>query len=51
MFQVMKPVNMELNGIEWIRYEDCSLPEIVRKVPHIAFEVDDINEAIKGKKK
>ncbi len=38
-------------GIEWMRYEDdCKLPEIVKKLPHIAFEVDDIYEAIKGKK-
>lgn len=38
-------------GIEWMRYEDgCALPEIVKTVPHIAFEVDDIYEAIKGRK-
>jgi hypothetical protein len=38
-------------GIEWMRYEkDCPLPEIVKTIPHIAFEVEDINEAIKGKK-
>jgi hypothetical protein len=38
-------------GIEWMRYEkDCQLPEIVKTLPHIAFEVDDIYEAIKGKK-
>jgi len=38
-------------GIEWMRYEkDCELPEIVKTMPHIAFEVDDIYEAIKGKK-
>ncbi len=38
-------------GIEWMRYEkDCQLPEIVKTLPHIAFEVDDIQEAIKGKK-
>jgi hypothetical protein len=38
-------------GIEWMRYEsDCNLPEIVKTLPHIAFEVDDIYEAIKGKK-
>jgi hypothetical protein len=38
-------------GIEWMRYEsDCNLPEIVKTLPHIAFEVDDIFEAIKGKK-
>jgi hypothetical protein len=38
-------------GIEWMRYEeDCDLPEIVKTIPHIAFEVDDIAEAIKGRK-
>lgn len=38
-------------GIEWMRYEEgCPLPEIVKNVPHIAFEVDDIYEAIKGRK-
>lgn len=38
-------------GIEWMRYEDgCDLPEIVKNQPHVAFEVDDIYEAIKGKK-
>jgi len=38
-------------GIEWMRYEkECTLPEIVKTVPHIAFEVDDVYEAIKGKK-
>ncbi|MBI5475620.1 MAG: hypothetical protein HY964_02655 [Ignavibacteriales bacterium] len=38
-------------GIEWMRYEkDCDLPEIVKTLPHVAFEVDDIYEAIKGKK-
>ena len=37
-------------GIEWMRYEpDCPLPEIVKTLPHVAFEVDDIFEAIKGK--
>jgi len=38
-------------GIEWMRYEeDCQLPEIVKTMPHLAFEVDDVYEAIKGKK-
>ncbi len=38
-------------GIEWMRYEDdCPLPEIVKTIPHVAFEVDDIYEAIRGKK-
>jgi hypothetical protein len=38
-------------GIEWMRYEkDCPLPEIVKTMPHVAFEVEDIHEAIKGRK-
>jgi hypothetical protein len=37
-------------GIEWMRYEkDCTLPEIVKTIPHIAFEVDDVYQAIKDK--
>ena len=38
-------------GIEWMRYEpECPLPDLVKTVPHVAFEVDDIFEAIKGRK-
>jgi hypothetical protein len=38
-------------NIEWMRYEpECTLPEIVKTVPHVAFEVDDVVAAIKGKK-
>jgi alpha-acetolactate decarboxylase len=38
-------------GIEYMRYdEDCPLPEIVKTKPHIAFEVEDVYEYIKGKK-
>jgi hypothetical protein len=38
-------------GIEWIRYEpDAPYPEMVKKIPHIAFEVDNLEEAIKEKK-
>src|SRR5437016_9713700 len=37
-------------GIEWIRFEPhCHVPEIVRIVPHIAFAVDDLDEALKGR--
>ena len=37
-------------GIEWMRFEhDCPLPELVQMIPHIAFEVDDLTEAIQGK--
>lgn len=37
-------------GIEWIRFEkDSPVADIIKKVPHIAFEVDCLEEAIKGK--
>ncbi len=36
-------------GIEWMRFEpDCPLPELVKTVPHIAFEVDDLDAALVG---
>jgi len=38
-------------GIEWTRYEeDAPYPEIVKTIPHVAFEVDDIDKAIQGKR-
>ena len=37
-------------GVQWMRYgENCRLPELVKEVAHVAFEVDDLKEAIKGK--
>ena len=37
-------------GVEWVRFESgSSIPEIIRKVPHIAFEVDDLDQALEGK--
>jgi hypothetical protein len=31
-------------GIEWMRFEnDSQVHELIRKVPHIAFEVDDLD--------
>jgi hypothetical protein len=37
--------------IEWMRFEpDCPLPDIVKTIPHVAFEVDNLSEAIRGKK-
>jgi len=37
--------------IEWMRFEaDCPLPEIVKTIPHVAFDVDDLREALKGRK-
>ncbi len=37
-------------GIEWMRFEPGSpVPEIIRTIPHIAFEVDDLEMALEGK--
>jgi hypothetical protein len=37
-------------GIEWMRFEPGSpVHELVKTLPHLAFEVDDIDEALKGK--
>ncbi len=37
-------------GIEWMRFEaDAPVPELVRTVPHVAFEVDDLAAEIAGK--
>ena len=34
-------------GIEWMRFEpDCEISELVRTVPHLAFEVDDLEAAL-----
>lgn len=39
-----------LYGIEWMRFEEGSpVAEIIRTVPHIAFEVDNLSEALLGK--
>jgi hypothetical protein len=37
-------------GIEWMRFErGCRVSQLVRTVPHIAFEVDDLDAALEGK--
>jgi len=37
-------------GIEWMRFEaDCPVSELVRTVPHVAFEVDDLEAALAGR--
>jgi catechol 2,3-dioxygenase-like lactoylglutathione lyase family enzyme len=37
-------------GIEWMRFEEESpIAEIIKKIPHIAFEVDDLDSAIIGR--
>ncbi|MEW6365786.1 MAG: hypothetical protein AB1714_14245 [Acidobacteriota bacterium] len=37
-------------GVEWMRFEpECTLPLLVRTVPHVAFEVDCLEDEITGK--
>ncbi len=37
-------------GIEWMRFDaDCPTPELVKTVPHVAFEVDDLEAELEGK--
>jgi hypothetical protein len=37
-------------GVEWMRFEkDCPLPKPVKTVAHVAFVVDDLDNAIAGK--
>jgi len=36
-------------GIQWQRYwEGAPYPDLVKSVPHVAFEVEDLEEALKG---
>lgn len=37
-------------GVEWNRFEDdAPYPDLVKTIPHVAFEVDDLELALKGK--
>lgn len=37
-------------GIQWMRFvADCTLPELVKTVPHLAFEVDDLAAVLEGR--
>ena len=37
-------------GVEWMRFEaDAPVPDLVRTVPHVAFEVDDLAAEIAGR--
>jgi hypothetical protein len=37
-------------GIQWMRFEpDAPYPEIIKTIPHVAFEVDDLETALEGK--
>ena len=45
--QASTPVRL---GSRWIRYEPhCRVPDVVRTVPHVAFAVDDLDEALRGR--
>ena len=36
-------------GVEWMRFEsDSPVHELIRTVPHVAFEVDDLDAALEG---
>jgi hypothetical protein len=36
-------------GVEWMRFDpDCEVSDLVRTVPHIAFEVDNLESALAG---
>jgi hypothetical protein len=37
-------------GVEWMRFEaDCPVSRLVQTVPHVAFEVDDLDRALEGR--
>ena len=37
-------------GIEWMRFDaDSPLPELIRRIPHVAFEVEDLERELEGK--
>jgi len=43
------PFDTNRYGIEWIRFEaDSPIPELVKTVPHVAFQVDDLEAAMAG---
>jgi hypothetical protein len=36
--------------IEWMRFEaESPMPDLVQRVPHVAFEVDDLAAALEGR--
>ena len=37
-------------GVQWMRFdEDAPYPDVVKSIPHVAFEVDDLARALEGK--
>ncbi len=38
-------------GVEWVRFDDdAPYPDLIKTVAHVAFEVDDLAEALEGKR-
>ena len=38
-------------GIQWMKYDkNCKLPFVVQNISHVAFQVNDLNWALKNKK-
>ncbi len=36
-------------GVEWLKFEPGSpMPELIQKVAHVGFEVEDLDQALKG---
>jgi len=34
-------------GVEWMRFEDdCPISELIKRVPHVAFEVEDLDKEL-----
>ena len=47
----LTPYDQSEFHLQWCRYhEGCPLPELVQTVPHVAFIVDNLDQALKGKK-
>ncbi|MCW2119013.1 hypothetical protein [Flavobacterium sp. 7A] len=37
-------------GVEWVKFDaDSPMPEMMRTVPHVAYSVDNMEEALEGK--
>jgi hypothetical protein len=37
-------------GVEWMRFEaDAAVPDLVRQIPHVAFEVADLASELAGR--
>jgi len=49
VYVVVNPTDNEFR-VEWVRFgSNCPFPQIIKELPHVGFEVDDINEAVKGR--